>query len=64
MSKQANTTRTETVVVTRKAQARRIFQRRVCRRTFIARAVEVGATVGTAKQWWQQFRTAKQAAAA
>lgn len=42
-----------------KAQARTIYFRRVCRKTFISRVTTLGATTGTAKVWWQQFKTFK-----
>lgn len=43
----------------RKNAARKIFARKnIDRPGFIAAVVGVGATMGTARVWWQQFRTA------
>ena len=43
----------------RKTAARRIFARKgIDRPAFIAATVKAGATMGTARVWWQQFRTA------
>jgi len=48
--------KTAKVAPTRKAQARIIFRRRVCRQTFLKRVSNLGVTEGTARVWWQQFR--------
>jgi len=43
----------------RKDAARKIFARKgIDRPGFIAATVAAGATMGTARVWWQQFRTA------
>lgn len=49
---------------TLKDQARSIYSRRVCRQTFIERVEGIGATRGTARIWWQQFKTKRAAASA
>lgn len=43
----------------RKAAARKVFSRKgIDRPGFISAVVKCGATMGTARVWWQQFRTA------
>jgi len=51
----------EKTTKTRKAQARSIYARRVSRQTFLERTVALNVTLGTAKVWWQQFKTTKAA---
>lgn len=48
---------------TMKDQARTVFSRRVCRQTFLERVRGLGATEGTARIWWQQFKVQREARA-
>jgi len=53
------TTKPKHVHGARKDAARKIFARNgIDRPGFIAAVVKCGATMGTARVWWQQFRTA------